>query len=574
MILTALNQLYERKSKDPSSGIPPLGFSEENISFAFVLSRDGELLNVIDLRDANKGKPKPKRIIVPAAVKRTVGVSSNFLWDNTGYVLGVDSKGKGERSNQTHQAFKELHKRFSDGESDEGLSALLSFLKSWEPKNIEFYDNWAEIQDTNIVFRLESDDGYLHERPALVQKWQKLFMEGDGGEEGQCLLTGRIGKIASLHPSVKGVNGAQSTGAAIVSFNLPSFTSYGKEQNLNAPVGELAAFGYTTALNWLLREENGRKIRLGDSTVVFWAERDTPAENLLSMFLNPALPPSEKKSAGPVEDPKLTTLVRGFLEAAQKGRPIGEVDPSINPDERFYILGLSPNNARISVRYWNVSNFGGLVERIARHYADMRIEPSRDTDPEYIPPWLLLLQTAPQGKTDNIPPLLGGALMRSILMGESYPQGIYTAVLGRIRADREINYTRASLIKAVLTRNHGKEIPMSLDTERIDPGYRLGRLFALLEKVQQDATNAKAGIRERYFGAASATPRSVFPQLLRTGQHHLSKAEYGGHVDRQIQSVMEGLNTFPTHLSLEEQGLFTIGYYHQKNALYRKKEEV
>ncbi len=574
MILTALNQFYERKSLDPASGISPLGYSEENLGFALLISREGELKATIDLRDTSGKKPKPKRLIVPAAVKRTVGITSNFLWDNTGYVLGADSKGKPERTRDTHLNFKSFHEHLLSVCDDDGARALLAFLEGWKPEEAPGLGNWDEACDANLIFRLEGDDCYLHERPALRALWCRHFT-GSGeqrAETGQCLVTGEKGHIAKLHSSIKGVSGAQSSGASLVSFNLASFTSYGKEQNLNAPVGEMAAFGYTTALNWLLRSENKRSLRMGDATVIFWAERDTPAENLLAAFLDPPLPEKEKEGKTVVDD-KTSALVGALLKNAGSGGYIGEVEPSLEPGVRFYILGLSPNASRLALRYWQVSTFGEIIQRIARHYEDLAIEKSQANLPDNPPPWLLLLQTATQGKADNIPPLLGGALMRAILTGERYPQTLFTGVLGRIRADREINYYRASIIKAVLTRNHEKEISMSLDEHRTEPGYRLGRLFALLEKVQQDATHAKAGIRERCFGAASATPRAIFPQLMRTAQHHLSKAEYGGHVDRLIQSVMEGVGSFPAHLSLEEQGLFSIGYYHQKNALYRKKEE-
>jgi CRISPR-associated protein Csd1 len=307
---------------------------------------------------------------------------------------------------------------------------------------------------------------------------------------------------------------------------------------------------------------------------VFWAERSTPAEDLLAGLFDP--PSGDKDTtndAGPAEDRAVTVLISEVLSAAKEGRPIGDVDPKLDPDVRFYILGLSPNNARLAVRFWNVSTFGGLMERIGQHFRDMSMEVQFQRDPEYPAFWQLVLEAAPLRKSENVPPLLAGALTRSILTGLPYPQSFFTAVLGRIRADRVVNYLRAAILKACLVRNDRMEVPMSLDCERRDPAYRLGRLFALLEKVQKDATNPTATIRDRYFGAASATPAAVFPQLLRLGQHHINKAEYGGYTDKLIAEVVDGIDRLPKQLSLQDQGIFTIGYYHQRNALYRKCEK-
>ena len=257
------------------------------------------------------------------------------------------------------------------------------------------------------------------------------------------------------------------------------------------------------------------------------------------------------------------------------------VEASLDPDVRFFVLGLSPNNARLAVRFWNVSTLGQLVERVGRHFRDMDIERQFDADPDYPALSRLVLEMVPVNKRGSgverdrrkIPPLLAGAMARSILTGSPYPRALFTGILGRIRADRIVNYLRAALLKACLVRNHAKEVPMSLDCERKDPAYRLGRLFALLEKAQKDATNPTATIRDRYFGAASATPAAVFPQLLRLGQHHISKAEYGGYTDKLIAEVVDDIDELPKHLPLEDQGLFTLGYYHQRNALFRKSEK-
>lgn len=577
MILQALNDYYERKATEPGSDIPPYGFGVQRISFCLVLSEDGEVIGTVDRREAQGKKLFPRALNAPMLpFKRAVGVAANFTWDNTGYVLGVDGKGKAERTQKTHDSFKALHQKVSQGVEDAGLRALSRFLNSWTPDRFPLLAQSVEMLDTNVVFRLESDSQFLHERPAVQQAWAHEYPRLAGTHDGFCLVTGQEARITSLHPDISGVSGAQSSGALLVSFNLPAFTSYGKEQSLNAPVGERAAFAYTTALNFLARRGSRQKIRLGDATTVFWAERSTPAEDLLASLFDP---PTEKAGRtdenSPSEDQATTTLIHEVLSAAKAGRPIGTVDPALDPVIRFYVLGLSPNNARLAVRFWNVSTVGQLVERVGQHFRDMEVERQFEGDPEYPPFWRIVLETAPLQKSENVPPLLAGALTRAILTASPYPRSLFTAILGRVRVDRIVNYLRAAILKAYLVRNYQMEVPMSLDIERRDPAYRLGRLFALLEKAQKDATNPTATIRDRYFGAASATPAAVFPQLLRLGQHHISnpKAEYGGYTDKLIAEVVDGIDELPNHLSLEDQGLFTLGYYHQRNALFRKSEK-
>ncbi len=575
MILQALNDYYERKAVEPGSDIPPYGFGVQKISFCLVLSEGGEVIATVDLRENQGKRHVPRALNAPMLpFKRAVGIAPNFTWDNTGYVLGVDGKGKAGRTQKTHDSFKELHRKVSRGVEDAGLRALSRFLDLWSPESFSSLSQSGEMLDTNVVFRLESDLHFLHERPAVQQAWAQEYRRLAGTRKGFCLATGQEVLVASLHPDISGVSGAQSSGALLVSFNLPAFTSYGKEQSLNAPVGERAAFAYTTALNFLVRNGSRQKIRLGDATTVFWAERSTPAEDLLASLFDP--PTEEAGSPGessPSEDRATTALIHEVLSAAKAGRPIDTVDPALDPDIRFYILGLSPNNARLAVRFWNVSTLGQLVERLGQHFRHMGIERQFEGDPEYPPIWRIALETALLRKSENVPPLLAGALTRAILTGSPYPRSLLTAILGRIRADHVVNYIRAAILKACLDRNHQMEVAMSLDIERGDPAYRLGRLFALLEKAQKDATNPTATIRDRYFGAASATPAAVFPQLLRLGQHHISKAEYGGYTDKLIGEVVDGIDELPKHLSLEEQGLFTLGYYHQRNALYRKGDK-
>lgn len=564
MILQALDKYYDRVRDDPETAIPVLGYGTQKIHFALVLNGDGKVAQVKDLREKVKNKNVPVSLIVPTiGKKRSVDISPNFMWDNTGYVLGRDAKGDEGRANKYFEAFKNFHKCIGKGSGDPGMEAVLRFLDSWHPENVSNLKYWDEMVGANLVFQLDGDTTYLHDRRAVREIWNRSFSANEPGIIATCLVRGEKAPIARLHPPIKGVQGAQSTGAGVVSFNLDAFLSYGKIQNFNAPVSENAAFTYTTALNYLLRFESRQKIRIGDSTTVFWTERNSPIEGFMGVILDP------RDDSGDLGD------IRLFLEAVRDGKhPPGIEDPDLN----FYILGLSPNASRLSVRFWHVSTVREISSRIGQHFRDLAIV-RNEKDPEFPGTWRLLKETALQKKTDNIPPLLGGALMRAILTGTNYPQSLLSNLIGRIRADQTINYPRAAMIKACLNRKNRihknkEEVTMSLDKESPNVAYRLGRLFAVLEKAQKDAIpGASTTIKDRYYGSASATPSTVFPQLLRLAQHHLQKAEYGYRTDKMIEEVMLGIEKFPAHLSLDDQGMFAIGYYHQRQAFYAKAEK-
>ncbi len=482
-ILQALAGHYDRIASRGAA--PPYGFSNEKISYAILLSQDGRAVDVQSLQDMSGKKPRPGIQAVPRPVKRTSGIASNFLWDKTAYALGVKAgadAGDFVLAEREFAAFKNLHEDLLAGSEDEGLSAFLAFLRSWEPASYGILRHAKDMLGTNVVFCL--DDGerrFLHERPAARAVWANHLDRG--GSEGLCLVTGDRGPVARLHPAVKGVRGAQSGGASIVSFNLDASESFDKRQGANAPVSERAAFAYTTALNALLAPDSGQRIQIGDTTTVFWAEAADPkqseaAEGLFSML---AEPPTNEQAAARVRDK---------LQAIAEGRPLAEAAPDVREDTRFYVLGLAPNAARLSIRFWYAETIGAFAERIVQHWRDLQLEPVPWTSPP--PVWRLLYETAPQRKADNIPPTLGGALMRAILTDMPYPRSLLAAVVTRMRADKDINGTRAAICKAVMARNHRlgfeeETAPVSLNPEERNPAYRLGRLFAVYEGLQRSA---------------------------------------------------------------------------------------
>jgi CRISPR-associated protein Csd1 len=566
VILQTLNNYYERLKGFEESLVPPMGYTWRPISFALIIASNGKLAQVQDLREESNKKLVPKQMMVPSlGRKKSSGVDPDFLWGSTSYVLGDDDSSNPERTSMKLIKFKEFQHQLGDGFPDEGLAAFLNFLDAWNPVDIKTISAWSEMKGKNVVFRLDGKREYTHESQLIREMWAKYYLQDDIGGLGTCLISGEKTTISRLHPGIKGVDDTATAESALVSFNEESSCSYGKAQNFNAPVSKIAAFGYTSALNYLLKRDNRQRVKVGDAITVFWTARESPIEGFMGLILNP------REDAGDLQQ------IRIFLEALRDGKMPQKLG---DPDISFYILGLSPSAARISVRYWYVSTVGDIAEKIGQHFRDLTIVKQYENSPEFPGMWQLLRQTAVQSKTDNIPPLLAGAVMRSILTGGRYPQTLLTSIIGRIRADQDINYLRAAIIKACLVRKYrvdhiDKEVEMTLDKESKNVAYRLGRLFAVLEKVQKDAIpGANTTIKDRFYDSASATPRVVFPQLLRLAQHHIQKAEkYGKWSDKMIEEIMCDLLEFPAHLSFDDQGMFAIGYYHQRQAFFTKSKD-
>lgn len=605
--MTVLQSLYARYERLAARGaLPREGYSTERIGFAVVLSADGEPVEVRDLRTKTKNRYENKPLAVPNSFKRP-GVTPRafFLWDNSKFALGVglEKGGKAQTPYPAHfAAFKDLHRRLFAGANDAGLQALLRFLGLWRVERFDAAPFSKEMLEANIVFMLEDDvdefgdPRYLHDRPAARRIWEKEAV-AKRGVEGLCLVTGETAPIAVLHPAIKGVMGAQSSGASIVSFNQDSFESYGKEQGANAPVSQAAANGYGAALNAMLAGKDNR-LQIADSTMVFWADiGDAKVEAAFRDMLDPSLtdedPEEVKDLIRSDGDAARSQAQRDALLNAVQGRAVENFAAAPLDDTRFYVLGLSPNMARLSVRFWLDSSYGDLKRCIEQHFKDTLIDPW---------PWktsqpalkILLAETALLRDFKNIQANLAGETMRAVLTGGRYPKTLLAAVIGRMRADQEITGRCAAICRACIVRDLRlkNELPadkkedylVSLDRNEKSHGYLLGRLFAVLESAQYAALGKiNATIRDRYYGAASATPAAVFPLLLRTSAHHIAalrKEKKGGWVDKEIEEILGAINEpldreppdrkaeFPRSLSIEQQGRFAIGYYHQR--AYRK----
>lgn len=577
MILQALNDLYDRFEKDDEYGIPRPGYSRQKITFRVVLRPDGELFEVQDAREPTKGKPRPRQLLVPGSTKSSgSGVNPGFLWDNSGYMLGFKTEdNKPERTRKTFAAFREWHLGIEEEISAPAFSAVCRFLETWNP---EFAINDPILTDAATtgfgVFQIQGDARYVHEDARVTEWWGEQQTHEVEGPWAQCLVTGREASLARLHPKIKGVMGSQGAGGTIVGFNEDAYESYGKTQSYNAPVSEEVTRRYVVALNAMLDGpmRSRHRLTLGDMTVVFWTEQQTTTEDIFAEFVSEG---SAIFADSKAQDEGVRQKVELFLRALKEGRTAyGEIDD--DPERTtFFLLGLSPNAGRVSVRLFNKGTLAELLDNLRRHHRDIAITPERRSDPEYLPAWRLLRQTARGSK--QIPPLLSGPLLKSIVTGITYPFALYAAVIRRLHSGDWVDYSKACVIKGYLNRNLQMEVPMSLDRDRAEPAYRLGRLFAALEKTQKDALgeNLNKTIGDTYYSSASATPRSVFPRLLRTYRHHLAKLEGGHRTNREklVQQVLHPLDGFPAHFGLADQGLFAIGYYHQTRDFYTKRKD-
>jgi CRISPR-associated protein Csd1 len=574
MILQALHAYYERRQRlpDPADRLPMPGLEDKEIPFILELAPDGRLVAISDTRQMDGKKKIARRFQVPQGIKKTSGVAANLLWDTAEYVLGLDTKGKPERVAEQTAAFRAgIDALLRDAPDEPGLLAVQRFLATEPLEAARAHPPWPEIEASNPVlsFRLRDDIDLICQRPGVLGAVAGQIGDGEGGQTLTCLITGRTQPPERLHSSIKGVWGAQTSGANIVSFNLDAFRSFGKEQGANAPVSPGAAFAYTTALNSLLAKGSRQRMQVGDASTVFWAQAqdDADVENGFAALFG-----------DPVDDPNAhTEQVRALYEAVRSGRFDGAAG-----ERRFYVLGLAPNAARIAIRFWHDAKLHELAQRVHLWFDDLQITRG-PRDAEFPTLFRLLTAVAVQGKADNVPPNLGGEVMRAIMSSGPFPATWLSAAVMRCRAERQVPYLRAAAIKACLNRSIRFHQPASeevytamLDIANPNPAYRLGRLFAALEKIQQEASpGLNATILDRYYGAASSTPVAVFTTLLRLKNHHLAKLGNRGRAtnfERLLGEILGGIDDFPLHLTLPEQGRFALGYYHQRQAFFTKAD--
>ena len=525
----------------------------------------------------------PRAMRVPAHEKRSSGIAANFLCDNSTYLLGADEKGKPERSADCFKACAKLHHVILDGVDSPAARALLAYFDSWDPAQAAAHpllaELWKEITgNANLIFGYEAADhshSFVNDDPAIQNAWQTHYNDRSADSDmGQCLITGKYAPIERTHPNISGVPGAQSSGAALVSFNAPAFCSYGHEQGDNAPVSKYAAFAYTTALNRLLADRSHCK-HVGDTTILCWAENAEPVyQDAMSMFLFGA-----DEATGIQESD-----VQAALKRLSAGQTVPFLEKELSPDQHFYLLGLAPNAARLSVRFFLRDTFGSFAQNLQKHAEEMEIDCSEKEKFRTLPIWAVVNETTRTvpGQPAKPSPQLAGDLLRAVLTGGRYPATLLNGVTLRIRAEQNVTRGRAAVIKAYYLRNYPTELNKEVYTvslnETTNVPYLLGRLFSVLEAVQKAANpGINTTIKDRYFNAACATPGMSFPTLLRLSQKHLRTLNDGlaTHYDKQITELMAQLpeSGFPARLSLPDQGKFAIGYYHQTQKRYVKKNE-
>ena len=601
MILQRLAQHYDRiaASGDEDSQLASPGFSRQKISFCIVLEPDGRLNTVQSMQKQMGRALVATSMLLPGQGKPSgQGINPCFLWDNAAYMLGwVSEADKQKRAIACFESFREKHLAVESQISHPAFNAVCSFLRNWSPdKAIEIEAELLKSATNFGVFRIAGDMRYVHELvapPAMPENSENASEAMN--EEGLCLVTGIRAQIARLHePKIKGVTGAQSSGALLVSFNASSYESYGKSQSYNAPVSEEATFRYANALNHLL-DNRARRFSLGDSTVIFWADHASVLEDCLSDFF---ADPSPKDDVVIEEDQERVRQARVLLTQLRDGTGQEVINSNDGERTKFFLLGLSPNASRISVRLWVEADAAELQKRLGQHLRDIELDGNWNDD-------ILTLQRIvratgraerdPKGKlksfnTENVSPKLAGDLARSVLTGVAYPQSLLTTMLRRIHSDGEVAYARTAAIKACLVRNsrlrgNPLEVSTMLDTNSTDPAYCCGRAFAMLEVIQKDSAGdgLNRTIKDSYFTSASTTPSLIFPRLCRLSQHHLAKLDTGHriHREKQFGEVLNKLSTipgaaspvFPRLLSLEEQGKFVLGYFHQTKDIYTSKKD-
>lgn len=575
MILQALVKQYENLERQGK--VSGLGWCQAKVSYELDLSKNGDVLGVTSRKiEEMRGKKTvwaPASLIVPEMVTRSSGVSANFLCDNSKYMLGIDVQGTNQRVIDCFQATREKHRSVLKNAQGEIARAILAYFEKWDPQKAEQHpvirENWEKLTEGgNLIFSVEGQEAQEDEEIRMC--WEQYREQDDGERKGLCLVTGRKTEISRIHKVIKGVPGAQSSGAALVSFNAPAFESYGKEQSYNAPVGKYAEFAYTTALNYLLTQRD-YTFSLGDAMVVYWAE--SGKEEYQKCFFDILRPTkdNQKKLKDIFDSLKEDTKV--YLENAE-----------MDPEQKFYILALAPNAARLSVRFFYMNSFGKILQNIAEHYERLSIVKPAWAEQDYLGIRDMLNETVNQKSKDKTPiSNMSSLVLQAILSGSRYPASLYTDTLIRIRAENgKITWGRAAIIKAYLNRNYGwkkGERFMGLKEECTDTAYVLGRLFSLLEAIQKEANpSITTTIRDRYFNSACATPASVFPVLIKLKNSHIKKLERdkGGakiYYEKQLTDIMGRLEEFPKRLSLEQQGQFALGYYHQQQKRYEKGEE-
>ena len=572
MILKALYDYYNR-----CGNLPAPGMEEKEIGFVIVISKEGKFIRFEDCRT---DKTIGRVYLVKKHVSRSSAAVANYLYDNSAYVLGYSDKDDSEKNQLYFNTFVEKVQSILDRMPDNSdIRTLMNFYAQGREaihSEVEQDPLWEDIKKnlskkySVFSFRIEGDLRILAEKKELMQTNEGTRNDNS---RGLCMVTGVQGELVDTTTATM-IQGSQAT-AKLVAFQVNSgYDSYGKEKCGNAPISHEAEFAYTTALNTMLRRDSRNKFTVGNRTFVFWASSNDKAAEQAEESLFDLLGYSEEKKDNP--NAKIEQVRKVFTAIYS-----GSLSTSL--EDRFYILGLAPNSARIAVVYWSETPLRDFARKILRHFDDMEIIDTRKDRRPYMGIKDILSAVTLGGKQSEATPNLPESIIKSIFLGTPYPYTLLSACIRRIRAEsgdgNAARITRIAIIKAFLNRQNvnDKRMEIMLDKRNTNQGYLCGRLFAVLDRIQEDA-NGISSIRERYMNAASSTPSSVFATILNLSSHHLENLSNEGKkvfYEKLKQEIIDKISSdgFPAHLDLQDQGRFFVGYYHQRQDFFNKKEE-
>lgn len=570
MILKALYDYYHRSK----GKLPTYGRELKEIGFLIVIDKEGHFLRFEDRRIDKK---QAQKFLVKKSVDRSSAPVANYLYDNSAYVFGFSDKGDAMKNfNKFKRNVKDIYDAALDNDDLKAIWCFYQTEQSVILKNMQQDTLWPEVEKnlnkkySSFSFLINGDTHILAEKDELLY----LLHEDSNGNEKICLVSGKKG-IAVETTTATMIPGSQAK-AKLVAFQVKSgYDSYGKEKGANAPISEEAEFAYTTVLNHLLASDSRNKFLIGNRTFLFWASKNDEAgkqteESIFNLFGFNASDDDPDRKIEQVRN-VFTAIYSGVLKTTD--------------DDKFYILGLAPNSARIAVTYWVEIPLREFAGTIIRHFRDMEVVDTRDDKKPYMSLRNILSAVTLGGKSSDATPNLPDAIVKSIFQGLPYPQPLFATCIRRIRAEsgnkdkNTVHITRAAIIKAYLNRLNDNEqkINVMLDKENTNQGYLCGRLFAVLDKIQEEA-NHQHSIRERYMNSASSTPAAVFSTILNLSNHHLEKLESDGrriYFEKLKQEIISKIDAdgFHSQLDLQDQGRFFIGFYHQRHDFFTKNEE-
>lgn len=591
MLIKALCDYYDVLAEKDL--VLPDGYSEVPIKYNIVLTPDGKIEDIISCMKTEEQPQKNGKIkekLVPQTMrfpKRTEkpGIESNTIEHRPLYIFGLnlekdklnpkDRTGKAEKS---HRAFIEHNLRFIEGLSSPVIDAFRNFLMNWKPEeeteNQHILDLGKDYAGAGFAFCLSGNpDLLLHTDPQIKEKWEKEYARGQsqpGEYQAQCAIMGEVSDIARIHSKIKGIAGGAATGGVLIGFNNPSENSYGNDQSYNSNISELAMRKYTEALNYILKRQ-AHKIVMDDITIAFWAMDggDEHEMTLQEMLMSQ----SSRKTADEVNSMLKSLLSRG-MNTRITTNELKELNEDLDGNIDFYIVGLKPNSSRISIKFLYRKKFLDMLWNLARFQDELQVsEEVRVVSLSWIKKECL----SPKSNSEKISPALFTKLFEAAIYGTNYPYSLLETMIRRVKTDKFINATRAGVIKAYLTRNKKEEWKVSLDRSNNNQAYLCGRLFAVLENIQNQAVGGgklNSTIKDKYFASAAAKPASIFPTLIKLSQHHMKKLNDGSQIFHiklvgEIMNMLE--NEFPKTLPLMEQGKFMIGYYQQVQDFFASK---